>query len=175
MGQKEGFFNVSEEFRTSKTDVSKKLSLSLVIEEIIPSDSGTGSGIADDGSSTAPKTYNIGEVFYDYNEASLRPDGKPVLDKLVTLLLDNPKLSIEIHSHCDSRGGDAYNLALSKRRAESVLNYLIENGISNTRLRSKGFGSSQPVNRCRTGVQCSEEEHQANRRTEFIVLATKNM
>lgn len=174
-GEKEGFFNVSEEFKTSKKDISKKLSLSLVIEEIISADSGTGSGVADDGSSAAPKTYNIGEVFYDYNEASIRTDAKSTLDKLVTLLLDNPKLSIEIHSHCDSRGGAAYNLALSKRRAESVVQYLGENGISDTRLRSKGFGSSQPVNRCRTGVQCSEEEHQANRRTEFIVLPTKNL
>ncbi len=175
LGQKEGYFNVSEEFRTNKSDLNRTITLSFEIEEIVASDSGTGSGNSGDGSGTAPKTYNIGEVFYDYNEAGIRDDAKSVLDKLVTLLLDNPKLSIEIHSHCDSRGGAAYNLNLSQRRAESVVDYLVANGIAKPRLRSKGFGSSRPVNKCREGVQCTEEEHQLNRRTEFIVLASKDL
>jgi outer membrane protein OmpA-like peptidoglycan-associated protein/tetratricopeptide (TPR) repeat protein len=174
MGEKEGYFTLSEEFKTGKKGGDKKVNFNFEIDEIVASQSGTGSGKPGDGRDTAAKTYNIGDVFYDFNDAAIRPDARPVLDKLVTLLKDNPKISIEIHSHCDSRGTDAYNMALSNRRAQSVVNYLVERGISRSRLKSKGFGRSQPVNRCTPGVECSEQEHQQNRRTEFIVLDTKS-
>ncbi len=169
-GSKEGFFTVSKSFKTSKQSEEKEIDLVFEIDEIVESDSGTGSGNPDDGGATANKTYDVGEVFYDYNDASIRQDAKPTLNKLVTLLKDNPKISIEIQSHCDSRGGNAFNKELSNRRAASVVKYLTSSGINSNRLTSKGFGESQPVNKCIDGVECTEAQHQQNRRTEFIVL-----
>ncbi len=169
-GEREGYFTVSQSFETGSNAEEKKINLKFDIDEIVASESGTGSGNPLDGSGTANKTYDIGEVFYDYNDARIRPDAKPTLNKLVTLLKDNPKLNIEVQSHSDSRGGASYNMALSNRRAQSVVNYLVGQGVAKKRLESKGFGESQVVNKCTDGVECSEAEHQKNRRTEFIVL-----
>src|SRR5690554_918014 len=169
-GKKEGHFNVSESFKTGAKSEKKTINLKFETEEIVESDSGTGSGKPVDGTGTAAKTYDIGEVFYDFDRADIRADAKPTLNKLVKLLNDNPKINIEIQSHTDSRGTTTYNQGLSNRRAASVVNYLVSNGIAKNRLKSKGFGESQPVNKCVDGVECTPEEHQQNRRTEFIVL-----
>jgi outer membrane protein OmpA-like peptidoglycan-associated protein len=128
-----------------------------------------------DGGETANKTYDIGNVFYDYDSYAIRKDAEPVLNELVATLDDNPKLSIEIQSHSDSRGGSAYNLNLSNKRAQSVVEYLVKNGISKNRLESKGFGESQPVNKCVDGVECTDAQYQDNRRTEFIVLRSNKI
>lgn len=173
LGNKEGYFNLSETFQTGNKSLEKNIDFGFEIDEIVASKSGTGSGQPKDGSETAKKVYDIGEVFYDYNDHNIRADAKPTLDKLVKLLKDNPKISIEIQAHCDSRGSEAYNIALSNRRAKSVVDYLVANGIAKNRLKSKGFGESQPVNKCVDGVECTEQEHQKNRRTEFIVLDEK--
>ncbi len=170
-GQKDGYFSLSEDFETGPKSVQKKINFNFEIDEIVESTPGTGSGKPEDGSETAAKTYDIGEVFYDFDDARIRKDAEPMLNKLARMLKDNPDISIEIQSHCDSRGTKEYNMALSNRRAASVVNYLISKGIARERLKSKGFGKSQPVNHCTTGVDCSEELHQQNRRTEFIVLS----
>lgn len=170
IGSKPGYFSVSQDFATGLTSVEKELQLKFDIDEIVASESGTGSGTPKDGSATAPKTYNIGDIFYDYNSATVRPDAVGNLDKLVSMLKDNPAIAIEIQSHSDSRGSDGYNMSLSNKRAQSVVNYLTAKGIASKRLKAKGFGESQPVNKCVDGVECAESEHQKNRRTEFIVL-----
>jgi len=79
-------------------------------------------------------------------------------------------LKIKVNSHTDSRGKDAYNLWLSEKRAESTFNYMISKGISSNRLQSKGFGETKLVNNCSNGVKCSKEEHELNRRSEFIII-----
>ncbi len=175
LGEKEGYFNLSEDFETGKKAEQKKINFGFEIDEIVTSESGTGSGQPKDGSETAAKTYEIGEeVFYDYDKSEVRRDAEPLLNEVVKMMKDNPKLSIEIQSHSDSRGSDAYNIALSNRRAQVVVNYLASKGIDKKRLKSKGFGESQPVNKCVDGVECTEVEHQKNRRTEFIVLNNGN-
>ncbi|MCY1538605.1 Photosystem I chlorophyll a apoprotein A2 [compost metagenome] len=83
---------------------------------------------------------------------------------------DNPSLEIELGSHTDSRGKDSYNLALSQRRAQSVVNYLVSKGISRMRMKAKGYGETQLLNGCEDGVPCTDEQHQENRRTVFKVL-----
>ncbi|WP_306353820.1 OmpA family protein, partial [Flavobacterium sp. '19STA2R22 D10 B1'] len=80
-----------------------------------------------------------------------------------------PKMKIDIRSHTDSRATASYNEKLSSRRAKSTMEYMIKNGIDKSRLTAKGYGESQLVNKCSDGVPCSEEEHQANRRSEFII------
>ena len=80
-----------------------------------------------------------------------------------------PNLKIDVRSHTDSRANDAYNDALSKRRNKSTLNYIISKGIDKNRLTGDGYGESKLVNECSNGVECTEQQHQLNRRSEFII------
>ena len=118
----------------------------------------------------------IKNIFYDFNKATLHPESKQALDKLVKTLNDNPNVTIELSAHTDSRGSDAYNEQLSQRRAESVVAYLIANGIAADRLTPKGYGESKPkfTDDVISALPEDEQEqyHQMNRRTEFKVLRT---
>ncbi len=87
----------------------------------------------------------IENIFYEFDKATLTPESTASLDELIKLLNDNPNVTIELSSHCDYKGRDAYNERLSQRRAESVVNYLIAGGIASDRLEAKGYGESSPV------------------------------
>lgn len=115
----------------------------------------------------------IENIFYDYGKFSLRKESEKELDKLAEFLLDNDNLVVELGSHSDSRGNDKSNLTLSQRRAESCVNYLLAKGVNKENIIAVGYGESQPVNRCKNGVKCSEAEHQENRRTELRILEIK--
>jgi peptidoglycan-associated lipoprotein len=109
------------------------------------------------------------EILYDLNSAVLRPESKDSLNGLIQTLRDNPQITIELMSHTDSRGSAKSNIELSQARAQSVVNYLIEQKIDPSRLGAKGYGETKLLNKCKDGVTCTEEEHQRNRRTEFRV------
>jgi outer membrane protein OmpA-like peptidoglycan-associated protein len=114
---------------------------------------------------------NILPIYYELNSARITKDSEKIIDKyLLSLMKSKPGLRIEIMSHTDSRGDDAYNMALSQQRAQSVVNYLVAKGISRNRLVAKGYGETRLTNRCANGVKCSEAEHQKNRRTEFRII-----
>ncbi|NMM47173.1 OmpA family protein [Marinigracilibium pacificum] len=113
--------------------------------------------------------FELENIYYDLDKADIRPDAARELDKLVTILRDNPDISIELSSHTDSRAADAYNLDLSQRRAQSAVDYIISQGIDENRLIPIGYGETQLKNECANGVECSEDKHQENRRTEFRV------
>jgi outer membrane protein OmpA-like peptidoglycan-associated protein/tetratricopeptide (TPR) repeat protein len=115
----------------------------------------------------------IPNIYYDYDKATLRPESEAVLDSILVFFKDNKDLTIEIGSHTDSRGSDAYNLKLSQARAQSVVDYLIGKGIAPERLVAVGYGETKLVNRCSNGVDCTEEEHQKNRRTTFRIIGSK--
>ncbi len=115
----------------------------------------------------------IPNIYYDYDKATLRPESKVVLDSVLAFFKDNKDLTIEIGSHTDSRGSDAYNLKLSQARAQSVVDYLVEKGIDRGRLIATGYGETKLVNKCANGVQCTEEEHVLNRRTTFRIVGSK--
>lgn len=115
----------------------------------------------------------IENIFYDYGKFTLRKESEKELDKLAEFLLDNDNLVVELGSHSDSRGNDKSNLTLSQRRAESCVNYLLAKGVNKENIIAVGYGESQPVNRCKNGVKCSEAEHQENRRTELRILEIK--
>ncbi|MFJ1429606.1 OmpA family protein, partial [Capnocytophaga canimorsus] len=87
------------------------------------------------------------------------------------VMQEYPNMKIDVRSHTDSRGSDSYNMALSDRRVKSTIKWLIANGISADRLTGRGYGESQLTNHCSNGVDCSKEEHQANRRSEFIIVS----
>ncbi len=105
-------------------------------------------------------------IFFDFNQATLRPESKNELDRLVTLMNDMPSLKIEISGHTDNIGSAQYNKTLSERRAKSVVDYLIENGISPNRLTYKGYGFDMPI-----APNDTDEGRQQNRRTEFKIIS----
>lgn len=136
----------------------------------------------------------IDNIFYDFNKATLRPESQTALDELVKLLNENPNVTIELSSHCDYKGSSAYNKLLAQRRAESVVNYLVDKGIVRDRLSPVGYGKEKPktirkklterLTWLKEGDVLTEEFiknldpekqeicNQLNRRTEFIVLRT---
>lgn len=113
------------------------------------------------------KQIKLDNIYYDLNRSDLRPDASTDLFKLIVFMQDNPALRIELSAHTDTRGSDAHNMKLSQARAQSVVSYLIRNGVSKDRMIAKGYGETKPVNTC---TDCSEAEHQQNRRTEIRVL-----
>ncbi len=113
--------------------------------------------------------FKLENIFYDYNKSTLRPESAASLDKLAEFLIEN-KLKIELASHTDARGSITGNQKLSQARAQSCVDYLIKKGVPKTSIIAKGYGETQLINRCKDGVTCSEEEHQANRRTEVRIL-----
>lgn len=117
------------------------------------------------------KTFRLKPIFYDFDKFNIRKDASVILDELVRTLYENSTLKIELASHTDSRGSNEYNLNLSQKRAQSVVDYLVGRGISRDRLVAKGYGETRLINKCADGVDCSEAEHQENRRTEFTVLS----
>ena len=117
------------------------------------------------------KVFEIKEIKFDYNKANIRPDAAVELTKIVEVMREYPKMKIDIRSHTDSRGADSYNLKLSDRRAKATLEWIVKQGIDRKRLKAKGYGETRLVNRCSNGVPCTDEEHQENRRSEFIVIA----
>jgi len=117
----------------------------------------------------------IENIYYDYDKWDIRPDAAQELDKVAQLFIDNPTLSFELGSHTDSRANDMYNLVLSDARARSAVDYLIRKGVPAERISARGYGERKLVNRCKDDVECTEEEHQANRRTEFKVVKVMPM
>ncbi|HAH25889.1 MAG TPA: hypothetical protein DCL77_19380 [Prolixibacteraceae bacterium] len=118
------------------------------------------------------KQFTLENLYYDLNKSDIRPDAALVLNDLAEMLHENPEVRIEINSHTDSRASADYNMKLSQRRSESVVEYLIGKGIVPDRLVAKGFGETQLINKCADGIDCPEEIHQANRRTVIEILNT---
>lgn len=176
LGTCKGFLNHKEELRVDSVKESQEYVLQFPLASI-----------------TAPVL--IDNIFYDFDKATLRPESTEALDRLIALLNENPNVTIELSAHTDQRGSDQYNERLSQRRAESVVNYLIEHGIAQDRLTPVGYGEQRPKTIKRKLTEkytwmkegdvltaeyiaaLDDEEkqeicHQLNRRTEFIVLRT---
>ena len=116
------------------------------------------------------KVFDIKEIYFDLNKSDIRPDAAVELAKIVEVMKEYPKMKIDIRSHTDSRGSDKFNLILSDKRAKATMEWIVSQGIAKNRLTAKGYGETQLVNGCKNGVPCSEEEHQQNRRSEFIIV-----
>ncbi|EHQ28740.1 OmpA family protein [Mucilaginibacter paludis] len=112
----------------------------------------------------------IRTIYYDLDKSFIRPDAAAELDKLSVVLKEHPALKIELSSFADSRASYSYNLALSRRRATAAVNYLVNKGVSISRVLANGYGKTHLVNQCADHVKCSEAEHQLNRRTEFKLI-----
>ncbi|TVR76381.1 MAG: hypothetical protein EA412_13740 [Chitinophagaceae bacterium] len=158
MGSKEGFFNRSETVTTRGKKDLENVTVTVYVELILDR-------IFRDREIVIPN------IYYDFDASTLREESLAVLDTLSMMLEENPNIQLEIGSHTDSRGSVSYNQRLSLERARSVVRYLVENGIQQERLLAKGYGESNLVNHCKPGVECTEEEHQENRRTTFRVIS----
>ena len=121
----------------------------------------------------AGKTMEINNLYYDLGKHYLKSDAKKELNKVITLINDNPDINLELGSHTDARGTSESNMTLSQKRAKSAVRYLVDRGnIDESRLSSRGYGESLITNECRDGVKCSEEDHAVNRRTELKITGT---
>ncbi|MBK7937665.1 MAG: OmpA family protein [Lewinellaceae bacterium] len=109
----------------------------------------------------------LSNIYYDFNKWDIRTDAEPDLQNLTDLLKKYPDMKIELSSHTDARGNDQYNEELSQKRAESAKTWIVAKGIVTDRITAKGYGEKQLLNECINGVECTEEQHQLNRRTEF--------
>lgn len=116
------------------------------------------------------KLLQLSTIYFDLNKYDIRPDAEIEIQKVIVAMEKYPSLKIKVNSHTDSRGNDAYNLWLSKKRAESTVSYMISKGISKERLQGEGYGETRLVNECSNGTQCSKDKHQLNRRSEFIIF-----
>jgi outer membrane protein OmpA-like peptidoglycan-associated protein/opacity protein-like surface antigen len=112
----------------------------------------------------------IYKVFFAYDKWDLNADAKAELDRLSKEMIANPSVNLSMKSHTDSRGPAAYNMKLSEKRGKSVLDYLTAKGISASRINAQAFGETQPVNKCKDGVKCTEAEYAVNRRTETLII-----
>jgi outer membrane protein OmpA-like peptidoglycan-associated protein len=142
--------------------ISVKSELNLALERRMkPIDIGTD----------LTKTLGISMIYFELDKSIILKDAALELAKVLAIMQEYPKMKIDIRSHTDSRQSAQYNEALSDRRAKSTMAWLIKNGIIASRLTAKGYGEFQLVNKCADGVTCSEEEHQQNRRSEFIITS----
>ena len=112
----------------------------------------------------------MNNIYYDYDDDKILPDAEIDLNTIMGWMTKYPEMKVELSSHTDSRGRDAYNLGLSQRRAESAKAWLVARNVDGARITAKGYGETQILNRCTNAVKCSDEEHSFNRRTEFKIL-----
>ncbi|HCU19504.1 MAG TPA: hypothetical protein DF818_09570 [Bacteroidales bacterium] len=176
LASKRGFLNGKEKETTKGQEKSREFMVTILLSAI-------------------DKPIELPNILYDFGKWDLRPESMVSLDKLVETLLDNPNVTIELMSHTDSRDTEAYNQDLSQKRAQVVVQYLIDKGIEAERLSARGYGESTPITvdaaiiaqnpflragsilteqyiNSLAGEEQKEIAHQINRRTEFRVLRT---
>jgi len=115
------------------------------------------------------KILDLNPIYFNFDKYDIRPDAEVELAKVLVYMETYPSIRVDVRSHTDSRGNDGYNLSLSENRNVSTREWLIAQGIDASRLTGKGYGETQLVNQCENGVRCDNEQHQLNRRSEFIV------
>jgi len=164
ISENQQYFNASSTISTMGLKQDETFNVDFNLEKIVIQDSVSNLQPDENG------RYTIPNIHWNYNKWDIREDAEPYLKMLTELLELNPNLKVEIRSHCDSRGSDRFNKNLSKKRAKAVMNYLISKGIARNRLTSKGMGESELLNDCSNGTECTEEQHQENRRSEFLVI-----
>ncbi|WKL50502.1 OmpA family protein [Flavobacterium pectinovorum] len=119
------------------------------------------------------KTLNIPIIYFDLDKSFIRTDASFELEKILAVLKQYPEMKIDVRSHTDSRQTAQYNIVLSNKRAKATIAWFVKKGISTNKLTGKGYGETQLVNKCSDDAVCTEEEHQLNRRSEFIIVSMK--
>lgn len=115
----------------------------------------------------------VENIYYAYGDFKIDADAEKVMNKAVDVLKEHPKLILEISSHTDSQSSSGFNLGLSRKRAQTAVDYLVNKGIARNRLKATGYGETRLLNKCADGIECTEDEHKVNRRTEFTITKPK--
>ncbi len=154
---KVGYLNAFEDVSTKnlkvkKGELSTTINIELVLNKIFTN-----------------VEIRLENIYYNFNKSDIRPDAKPTLDSLIKIMVENPQINIQLSSHTDCRGDDQYNQILSQKRAESAVKYMARGGVPNARMTAKGYGENELDIDCICD-DCTEEEHQINRRTTFKIL-----
>jgi outer membrane protein OmpA-like peptidoglycan-associated protein len=117
---------------------------------------------------------NLNPIYFDFNKSNIRPDAETELLKIVTIMNNHPTMVVKLNAYTDSRASESYNQTLSNKRAESTVEFIKSRITSPSRITGKGFGESNLTNECSgdkdSSVECTEDQHQKNRRSEFIVV-----
>jgi outer membrane protein OmpA-like peptidoglycan-associated protein len=159
VGEKEGYFTTRLPFTTIGKTIPQEDLVKMVTDTTFSTQLVLNKIVLDE-------SIVLENIYYDLDESYITDAAGQELDKLVAILEDNPDISIELSSHTDARNSNDYNQALSQRRAESAVRYLVESGIDAARISAKGYGEEQLL--IKNAV--TEEQHQVNRRTEFKVV-----
>lgn len=177
---KDGYFSDSEDISTKGVTTTKTFKKIIEMPTVVVTDplANNGEGNNSEGNNGIGKpnkdgVYPVPNIYWDYQEWYIRDDARPYLDDLVELFRNNQNLRFEIQSHCDCRGSFEFNDDLSAKRARAVTDYLVSRGVPRSIMISKGMGERMLLNECSDNVPCTEEQHQLNRRTEFIVTEKK--
>ena len=165
--------NVTKEFYTENEVVIVTASLrpndeafsEIFLEQKIEIDNSPAPKVMEEEDGEALQVIELEYINYEVDKSDVRPDAAATLDKLIALLKEFPDLEIRIESHTDSRGSDDYNMLLSKKRAKAAFDYVVSKGIDPNRLLYHGYGETRLLNKCANGVECSEEQHEVNRRS----------
>lgn len=171
-GTKKGFNTDTENISTKNEDCSTGKTLSAALEIYMgPQTRPVGTGSIPGPGPIPGYTIELTDIFYDFDQDYIREgDAQRELNQIVSLMRSHPGMTIELGSHTDTRGTDIYNRNLSQRRANQAKAYIVSKGIASSRIQAKGYGEDVPRNQCLDRVECTEEEHQYNRRTEVKVL-----
>ncbi|MFK7810512.1 MAG: DUF2225 domain-containing protein [Saprospiraceae bacterium] len=165
IASKDGYIGDTLEFNTTGLEISTTIEKMLNLEFIPPPPEDSIETY------TVNEPIELGNIYYDFNRASIRPEAEPDLTYLMELLNKYPTMVIELSSHTDAQGRDGYNKLLSQRRAQSAMDWLTKRGIEKERIKPVGYGETQIRNNCTNDVECTDEEHEFNRRTEFKIIA----
>jgi outer membrane protein OmpA-like peptidoglycan-associated protein len=165
--------NVIKEFYTENEVVIATASLrpndeafsEIFLEQKIEVDNSPAPKIMELEDGEALQVIELEYINYELDKSEVRPDAAATLDKLIALLKEFPDLEIRIESHTDSRGSDDYNMLLSKKRAKAAYDYVVSKGVDPNRLLYHGYGETRLLNKCANGVECTEEQHEVNRRS----------
>lgn len=161
---REGYQPDSLRFNTTGIKKSTKLEKKLTLRVVKKTPS---------GDTTVTYTINepirLNKIYYDFDDDKILPQSEPDLQQIVDLMNEYPDMKIELSSHTDSQGKETYNENLSQRRADSAKRWVVAKGIAETRIVAKGYGEQVILNGCTNGVECTDEEHRFNRRTEFKI------
>jgi outer membrane protein OmpA-like peptidoglycan-associated protein len=154
-GRKESYFSQTETVTASNYSREKNLFVKL---EICAEKADCGKGLG------------LKNILFDLDKYAIKDIAKPELNRLVRFMQDNPEIKVEVGSHTDCRSSATYNQKLSQNRANASVDYVVSQGISRDRITGKGYGESKLLNECADGVNCSEDKHSINRRTEMKVI-----
>lgn len=154
-GKKENYFSQIETISTKDFDRNTTLFVKL---EVCMDEADCG------------KAIKLKNILYDLDKYFIKEAAKKELNRLVQFMQDNPGIKVEVSSHTDSRASDSYNNTLSQNRADAAVDYVVSQGIARDRMKGVGYGETRLLNKCADGIECTEAQHQLNRRTEMKVI-----